>query len=211
MDAMKRFMPPEEWQALKLRVLEFACRHPLIASLALGQIIFSGIPLVMFVLLSVGVLIFSVAAGLLTALFGALLFTAFCVSIALLILLPTLFITSFMGVTASLWMWGAYYLVQWFRGDSDKEQDSKRIPGLTSGIIVNGGQTSNGEKQMEENASKSPSYEKTPSSGTKQYKYDLPSTDQLQPQPTSESSLENGVAKTMESMNVIEVLVDEEG
>jgi len=52
---------------------------------------------------------------------------------------------------------------------------------------------------------------KTPSSGTKQYKYDLPSTDQLQPQPTSESSLENGVAKTMESMNVIEVLVDEEG
>ena len=53
---------------------------------------------------------------------GAVVFTVVCVGIALIILLPTLFVTTF--AAAFIWLWGvgAYFIVKWF--------NKKEIPGV---------------------------------------------------------------------------------
>ena len=73
---------------------------------------------------TIGVFVFALVAALVIGVLGALLFTAFCVGVALLVLLPVLFITTF--AAAFIWLWGvgAYYLVKWF--------NQKDVPGITS-------------------------------------------------------------------------------
>lgn len=92
------------------------------ASFLLSQIALSGIPLSLFVVMTIGVLVFALVAGLVIAVLGALVFTVFCVGVALIVLLPTLFITTFAGVF--IWLWGlaAYYILKWF--------NQKDIPGI---------------------------------------------------------------------------------
>ena len=90
--------------------------------------------------MTIGVLVFALVAALLIGVLGALLFTAFCVGVALLILLPTLFITTF--AAAFIWLWGvgAYYILKWF--------NEKDIPGVTSSlgsITGDDGEKSSGE------------------------------------------------------------------
>ena len=73
------------------------------------------------------VFVFALVAALLIGVLGALLFTAFCVGIALIILLPTLFITTFGATFVWLWGVGAYYLIKWF--------NQKEIPGIHTGFV----------------------------------------------------------------------------
>lgn len=73
------------------------------------------------------VFVFALVAALLIGVLGALLFTAFCVGVALLVLLPTLFITTFGATFIWLWGLGAYYLVKWF--------NQKEIPGIHTGFV----------------------------------------------------------------------------
>ena len=88
--------------------------------------------------MTITVFVFALVAALLIGVLGALLFTAFCVGIALLILLPTLFITTFAGAFIFLWGLGAYYLVKWF--------NEKDIPGIHTSL-------DGGEKRSEEEES----------------------------------------------------------
>lgn len=76
--------------------------------------------------MTITVFVFALVAALLIGVLGALLFTAFCVGIALLVLLPTLFITTFAGAFIFLWGLGAYYLVKWF--------NQKEIPGIHTSL-----------------------------------------------------------------------------
>ena len=94
-------------------------------SFLLSQIALSGIPLALFAVMTITVFVFALLAALVIGLLGALLFTAFCVGVALLVLLPTLFITTF--AAAFIWLWGAYYLVKWF--------NQKEIPGIHTGFV----------------------------------------------------------------------------
>ena len=77
--------------------------------------------------MSLTVFVFALVAALLIGVLGALLFTAFCVGIALLVLLPTLFITTFGATFVWLWGVGAYYLIKWF--------NQKEIPGIHTGFV----------------------------------------------------------------------------
>lgn len=72
--------------------------------------------------MTIGVFVFALVAALVIGLLGALLFTAFCVGVALLVLLPVLFITTFAGAFIFLWGLAAYYILKWF--------NQKDIPGI---------------------------------------------------------------------------------
>ena len=72
--------------------------------------------------MTITVLVFSLVAALVIGVLGALLFSAFCVGIALLVLLPVLFITTFAGAFIWLWGVGGYYILKWF--------NKKDIPGI---------------------------------------------------------------------------------
>ncbi len=95
--------------------------------------------------MTITVIVFSLLGALLLGLLGALVFIVFAVGFALLILLPTLFITTF--AAAFIWLWGvgAYYIIKWF--------NQKEIPGIhtsfTEGLGLNGllgGGETDGEK-----------------------------------------------------------------
>lgn len=72
--------------------------------------------------MTITVVVFSLLGALLIGLLGALVFIVVVVGFALLILLPTIFITTF--AAAFIWLWGvgAYYIVKWF--------NQKEVPGI---------------------------------------------------------------------------------
>ena len=77
--------------------------------------------------MTIGIFVFALVAALVIGVLGALLFTAFCVGVALLVLLPVLFITTFAGAFIWLWGVGTYYILKWF--------NQKDIPGIHSGSL----------------------------------------------------------------------------
>ena len=91
-------------------------------SFILSHLALSGVPLAIFATATITILVFALLAGLVIALLGALLFTAAAVGFALLILLPTLFITT--AGASFIWLWGVagYYILKWF--------NKKEIPGI---------------------------------------------------------------------------------
>lgn len=123
---LDRWFPPEKRENLMAKLTKFATEKPMLASFLLSQIALSGVPLSLFAVMTVGVLVFALVAGLVIAVLGALLFTVFCVGVALIILLPTLFATTF--AAAFIWLWGvgAYYILKWF--------NDKDVPGIHTGM-----------------------------------------------------------------------------
>jgi hypothetical protein len=123
---LDRWFPPEKRESLKAKLTKFATEKPMLASFLLSQIALSGIPLTLFAVMTLGVIVFALVAALVVALLGALLFIVFCVGVALIILLPTLFMTTF--AAAFIWLWGvgAYYIIKWF--------NEKEVPGIHTGL-----------------------------------------------------------------------------
>jgi len=119
-----RFFPPERRAELWAKFQKFATEKPLLASFILSQIALSGIPLSLFFVMTITVFVFALLIALVVALLGALLFTVFAVGFALIILLPTLLITTFTACFVWLWAVGAYYLVKWF--------NQKDVPGVNA-------------------------------------------------------------------------------
>ena len=76
----------------------------------------------LFIIMTITVVVFSIIVALLLAVLAAVLFSVACVGFALIILLPTLFITT--AAASFIWLWGmgAYYLLKWF--------NKKEIPGI---------------------------------------------------------------------------------
>lgn len=76
----------------------------------------------LFIIMTITVVIFSIIAALILALLAAVVFSVVCVGFALVILLPTLFITT--AAASFIWLWGlgAYYILKWF--------NKKEIPGI---------------------------------------------------------------------------------
>lgn len=123
---LDRWFPPDKRESLKQQLTKFATERPKLASFILSQVALSGLPLGLFVVMTVTVVLFSLIAGLLVGLIGALLFIVFALGFALCILLPTLFFTTFAGVFIFLFGLGAYYIVKWF--------NEKSIPGIHTGL-----------------------------------------------------------------------------
>ncbi len=122
---LDKWFPPAKREELKNKLMKFATERPQLAAFLLSQIALSGIPLALFVLMSITVLVFALLAGILVGVLGAVLFTVFCLGLALIILLPTLFMTTFAGTFVFLWGLAAYYIVKWF--------NQKDIPGIHKG------------------------------------------------------------------------------
>lgn len=122
---LDKWFPPAKREELKNKLMKFATERPQLAAFLLSQIALSGIPLALFVIMSITVLVFALLAGIIVGVLGAVLFTVFCLGLALIILLPTLFMTTFAGTFVFLWGLGAYYILKWF--------NQKDIPGIHKG------------------------------------------------------------------------------
>lgn len=106
-------LPPETRENIKQNLVIFARTRPILATLLLSQVAFSGIPLLLFIFLTTGIFIFSLVATLILGVLGALMVTLFCMGLGSLILIPTLFVTTLTAGGIWLWGWGLYYVVQW--------------------------------------------------------------------------------------------------
>ena len=114
--------------------------------------------------MTITVVLFSLIAGLLVGLLGAVLFIVFAVGVALVFILPVLFFTTAAAVFVWLWGIGTYYLIKWF--------NEKEVPGIhtdaAGGLAKASGVTDlpgvNGESLMESpnnSSRKSPENEKS--------------------------------------------------
>jgi len=119
---LDRILPPDRREDIKQKLVKFATEKPYLASFLLSQIAISGIPMFLFVTMTVTVAVFALVAGLLVGLLGAILFILVAVGFALAILFPTLFFTTFAAVGIWLWGMGAYYIIKWF--------NKKEVPGV---------------------------------------------------------------------------------
>ena len=123
---LDRFFPPERRNEIKAKLMKFATEKPKVASFLLSQIALSGPPLFLLVALTIGVGCFALIAGLVIGLVGALLFIVAMVGVALVIVLPTLFVTTFAAAFIWLWGMGLYYIVKWF--------NEKPVPGIHTSL-----------------------------------------------------------------------------
>lgn len=77
--------------------------------------------------------------ALLVGVLAALLFTAFMVGVALLVVLPTVFITTLGASFLFLWGLGGYYILKWLNGDSEPAAEGEaigdKINNLTGGRL----------------------------------------------------------------------------
>lgn len=98
--------------------------------------------------MTITVVVFSLLGALLLGLLGALVVIVITVGFALLILLPTIFITTF--AAAFIWLWGvgAYYIVKWF--------NQKEIPGIHTSWKEGLSGLGSGEKASKEEANGEP-------------------------------------------------------
>ncbi|KAL8948056.1 MAG: hypothetical protein Q9222_005723 [Ikaeria aurantiellina] len=114
--------PPERRNELIAKLNKFATEKPMMASFILSHLALSGIPMGLFVIMTITVVVFSIIAALILAVLAAVVFSVVCVGFALVILLPTLFITT--AAATFIWLWGvgSYYLLKWF--------NKKEIPGI---------------------------------------------------------------------------------
>ncbi|KAL8881604.1 MAG: hypothetical protein Q9192_007764 [Flavoplaca navasiana] len=119
---LDRIMPPERRNELMAKISKFATEKPAMASFILSHLALSGVPMGLFIIMTITVVVFSIIVALLLAVLAAVLFSVACVGFALIILLPTLFITT--AAASFIWLWGmgAYYLLKWF--------NKKEIPGI---------------------------------------------------------------------------------
>ncbi|EEQ28909.1 hypothetical protein McanMca71_001030 [Microsporum canis] len=102
--SLDALIPPPKRAEIRSRLAAFARERPILASFLASQAVFCGIPLVLFVLQAISVFIFAFTTALVLASLCAITFTAICTGLALLVLVPVLAVTTFVG--ASVWFWG---------------------------------------------------------------------------------------------------------
>ncbi|KAL8640879.1 MAG: hypothetical protein Q9228_002245 [Teloschistes exilis] len=119
---LDNIFPPEKRNELIAKITKFANEKPMMASFMLSHLALSGLPMGLFVLMTITVVVFSIIAALILALLAAVVFSVVCVGFALIILFPTLFLTT--AGASFIWLWGlgAYYILKWF--------NKKEIPGI---------------------------------------------------------------------------------
>ena len=125
-EMIDRFFPPDRREAWKSWLAKFATERPKLAAFLLSQLALSGPALALFAIMVLTIFIFSLLAGILIGLLGALLFIVFAVGVALIFLLPVLFFTTAAAVFFFLFGLGSYYIVKWF--------NKKDVPGVHTGL-----------------------------------------------------------------------------
>lgn len=124
--------PPEKRAELMAKLQSFALNNPKLAAFLLCQIALTGFPLAMFIVFTITVFVFSLVAALLIGILVALGFTVLMVGTALLVVLPTVFLTTMAATFVFLWGLGGYYILKWFN-----KGDSPSAPGAAIGDKLN--------------------------------------------------------------------------
>ncbi|OJD38949.1 uncharacterized protein BKCO1_30006 [Diplodia corticola] len=118
-NVLDSLFPPEKRAEMFSRLQAFAVNNPKLSAFLLTNFALTGLPLVMFAVFTLTVFVFSLVAALLVAVLVALLATAFMVGIALLVVLPTIFLTTMGASFLFLWGLGGYYIMKWFNQGGD--------------------------------------------------------------------------------------------
>jgi len=117
--------PPEKRAEVLARLQAFVISNPKLSAFLLSNIALTGLPLIMFGVFTITVFVFSLVAALLIGVLAALLFTVFMVGVALLVVIPTVFITTMGATFLFLWGLGGYYILKWFNeGESPAPEGS---------------------------------------------------------------------------------------
>jgi len=117
--------PPEKRAEVLARLQAFVISNPKLSAFLLSNIALTGLPLIMFGVFTITVFVFSLVAALLVGVLAALLFTVFMVGVALLVILPTVFLTTMGATFLFLWGLGGYYILKWFNeGESPAPKGS---------------------------------------------------------------------------------------
>ncbi|SMQ53332.1 unnamed protein product [Zymoseptoria tritici ST99CH_3D7] len=132
-----RIFPPEKRAAFLAQLQSFMLANPKLSAFLGMNLLLTGVPLGLFVLFSVSVFIFALVVALILALLGAVLFTLFCVGVALLIVLPTIMFTTFAATFLFLWGLGGYYILRWANGDSRGSENGQASEGNAIGDKLN--------------------------------------------------------------------------
>lgn len=158
----------------------------------------TGLPLIMFAVFTLTVFVFSLVAALLVALLVALLFTAFMVGVALLVILPTVFLTTMGASFLFLWGLGGYYILKWFNeGQSPTPQGAAigdKLNSLTGGrldFLMNDARKQEAKRESGKDANGS--HEK---SGAKSKGSSNENSRSSTPQPADVGNAKNQVEKT---------------
>jgi hypothetical protein len=77
------------------------------------HIVLTGVPILLFIAFSISIFVFSLITALLASILAAVFFTLFMVGVALLFLVPTLFLTTFTASFLFLWGLGGFYILRW--------------------------------------------------------------------------------------------------
>jgi len=117
----------------------FAVNNPKLSAFLLSQLALTGFPLFLFIAFTLTVFIFALIASLLIAVLVAVVFTVGAVLFALVILLPTIFFTTFAASFLFLWGLGGYYILQWANKGEFPAPEGKaigdKINGWTGGRL----------------------------------------------------------------------------
>ncbi|KAI7524984.1 hypothetical protein KC331_g17804 [Hortaea werneckii] len=138
-EVMDRVITPEQRASILAKLQEFMLKNPKLSAFLGMNIALTGLPLGLFILFTLTVAIFSLVVGLLLGLLAAVLFTLFCVGIALTIVLPTVFFTTMAACFLFLWGLGGYYILSWGNsaGGSSEGGDGKAPEGQAIGDKLN--------------------------------------------------------------------------
>jgi len=137
-EVMDRVIPPEQRASILAKLQEFMLKNPKLSAFLSMNIALTGVPLGLFILFTLTVAIFSLVVGLLLGLLAAVLFTLFCVGIALTIVLPTVFFTTMAACFLFLWGLGGYYILSWGNSAGDGKAPEGQAIGDKLNNLVGG-------------------------------------------------------------------------
>ncbi|KAJ4303065.1 hypothetical protein N0V90_001956 [Kalmusia sp. IMI 367209] len=138
-NVLDRIAPSDKRAEMFSKLQDFAGKNPKLAAFLVTHVVLTGIPTLLFIIFSISVFLFSLVTALLVGLLAAVLFTLFMVGLALLVLLPTIFMTTFTASFLFLWALGGYAILKWFNQSDavapEGTSTGDRISNLTGGRV----------------------------------------------------------------------------
>ncbi|KAH7362742.1 hypothetical protein B0T11DRAFT_318355 [Plectosphaerella cucumerina] len=113
---LDRVVSPSKRQDVYAGASDFAHERPLLFAFVLFQALFSFLPIVTFSIFALSTVAFALGA--------ALIFALFWIGVALLVLVPTIFLTSSIGVLVWLWAAGTFVVARklWSLAPAEQQQ-----------------------------------------------------------------------------------------
>jgi hypothetical protein len=158
---LDRISTPDQRKAVVDKAQCFINAHPKLSALVGLNLVLTGVPLLFFILFSVGTFVLSIVVALVVALIAAVTFTLFSVGVALFFLLPIVFVTT--ASACFLFFWGlvGYFILRWATAEKGvdngqgRQTTGEKLNRLTDGKSDDlKGQAHNVKEEVEEQGDK---------------------------------------------------------